>query len=79
MRYGCGAGIRGRRNADCIWNLFSMRHRLVRQLIFTVDSVATFATSGKSPTRSAAPVCTDKSTYVDRCERTLDTEQPGTL
>ncbi len=38
-----------------------MRHRLVGQLIFAVDSLATFATSGKSPMRSPAPVCTDKS------------------
>src|ERR1700746_738068 len=35
-------GISGRRNADCVWNLFSMRHRLVGQLIFAVDSLATF-------------------------------------
>jgi hypothetical protein len=28
-----------------------MRHRLVGQLIFAVDSLATFATSGKSPMR----------------------------
>src|SRR5580692_6066196 len=59
-----------------VWNLFSMRHRLVGQLIFAVDSLATFVTSGKSPTRSAAPVCTKKSTYVDRCERTLIPSNP---
>jgi hypothetical protein len=68
IRHGCGAGISGRRNADCVWNLFSMRHRLVGQLIFAVDSLATFATSGKSPMRSPAPVCTDKSTCGEVCE-----------
>src|SRR4030095_14690524 len=49
IRHGCGAGISGRRTADCVWNPFSMRHRLVGQLLFAVDSLATFATSGKSP------------------------------
>jgi|SRR5271165_7122579 len=50
-------------NADCLWSLFSMRHRLVGQVIFAVDFRATFAASGKSPMRSPAPVCTDKSAW----------------
>jgi len=56
-----------------------MRHRLVGQLIFAVDSLATFASSGQSPMRSPAPVCTDKSTSVDRFEDSLDNEQTGKL
>jgi hypothetical protein len=48
IRHGRGAGISGRRNADCVWNLFSMGHRLVGQLIFAVNSLASFTTSGKS-------------------------------
>jgi hypothetical protein len=59
-RHGCGAGIRCQ-DADCRWSLFSMRHRLVGQVIFAVDFRATLAASGKSPMRLPAGTCTDKS------------------
>jgi hypothetical protein len=44
-----------------------MRHPLVGQVIFAVDFRASFAASGKSPMRSPAPVCTEKSASVYEC------------
>jgi hypothetical protein len=32
-------------NADCLWSLFSMHHRLVGLVIFAIDFRATFAAS----------------------------------
>jgi hypothetical protein len=52
-----------------------MRHRLVGQVIFAVDFRATFAASGKSPMRSPAPVCTDKSACGTGCSGSLKEHQ----
>jgi len=53
-RHGCGAGIRCRKNADCLWSLFSMRHRLESRLdeleaIRAEKMASTFATPTAAP------------------------------
>ena len=53
----------GRKNADCLWSLFSMCHRLVRQVFFAVDFRETFGRV-VIPMRSPTPVCIDKSACV---------------